>query len=97
MISIIGMSRRPSDGMVNNVEFKVSKTDGQLTAEYSGAVMLPPSQDPSQFIPFENLTQETVRAWVQEKLGDELKTIDELLDKKINDQKNPSVVVGLPW
>lgn len=96
MITILQMFRRPTDGMVNNVSFKVSKTDGEHTAEYFGAVMLPPS-DNSVFAPFESLTQATVVAWVEKQIADELEIIDGLLEKQINDKKHPVVVAGLPW
>lgn len=96
MIIILQMFRRPSDGMVNNINFKVSKTDGEHIAEYFGAVMLPPS-DSLVFVPFESLTQATVVGWVEKHIADELKIIDSLLEKKINDKKHPFVVAGLPW
>lgn len=96
MITILQMFRRPSNGMVNNVNFKVSKIDGEHTAEYFGAVMLSPS-DLSAFVPFESLTQATVVSWVEKQIADELKIIDDLLEKQINDKKHPVVVAGLPW
>jgi len=96
MITILDLFRSPSDGMVNNVSFKVSKNDGEHTAEYFGAVMLSPS-DSSVFVPFESLTQSMVVAWVEKQIADELEIIDGLLKKQINDKKHPVVVAGLPW
>jgi hypothetical protein len=96
MITILQMLRRPTDGMVNNVSFKVSKSDGEHAAEYFGAVMLPPSDGPA-FVPFESLTQSTVASWVEKQIANELDIIDDLLEKQIDDKKHPVVVAGLPW
>lgn len=96
-MEITNMFRRPDDGMVVDVRFKITKTDGQHSAEYTGAVMLSPSFDNSKFIPFNLLHPDVVQDWVKSAIGDELEIIDGLLQKRINDQKSPSVVSGLPW
>lgn len=54
-------------------------------------------EDPN-FIPYEELTEETVLNWVSTALGPQtLELIQNELIQKINSKKNPPVLSGTPW
>jgi hypothetical protein len=94
---IENMTRDAETGIVKNVSFIVSKTDGKFLAETSDSVELaPPTGTP---IPYDKLTPEVVIGWVKEQVGDRAEKYKKLLDFIIERQKNPPVppATGLPW
>jgi len=49
-------------------------------------------------IPYSELTEDVVVAWVLQKLGDEkVLEIHAALDSQINEQRSPSKAAGVPW
>ena len=81
--------------VVVTINYRRIATDGELTAEYAGALgFSAPSVD--NFIIFDNLTQEIVEKWLNE--GTNLEEIDADLDAQIEQKKNnPIVILGKPW
>jgi len=68
--------------------------------EFDGSCTLPQS-DPSspEFIPYEDLTEETVLQWLFSLLGDEKAVVEEIANRTLTDPvtTEPSVVNGKPW
>ena len=97
-----------SDGTVLLVEWKLLLTrfdaDGNLINEltHTGKTGLQiGSYSDGEFIPYEQLNEEKVIAWVQQELSnknkDEVKNIKEQLTRKLDLVINPETKKGLPW
>jgi hypothetical protein len=92
--TIVNMDRQTSDGFVVTVHYNVSATDGDYSASTYGTVGY--SEQPGEtYIPYDQLTQETVVGWVQESLGKDV--VEDSLQSQIDAQKNPVQASGLPW
>jgi hypothetical protein len=91
--SVVQMNRNTDGGFVTTVHYNVSAVDGEFTASTYGTVGY--TQEDKSYIPFANLTKETVIGWVQDSLGQE--TVEEALAAQIEAQKNPVSESGLPW
>ena len=88
-----------------------TSSEGKAIIDYDGNNAISPytssaygtqsfTYDPSKtFIPYANLTQDEVVAWVQAGMGiDEVTALQENLDKQIENQINPPIVTPpLPW
>jgi len=92
---IVAPQKNGLSKVVVTINYRRIATDGELTAEYAGALGFPtPSAD--NFIIFDNLTQEIVEKWLNE--GTNLEEIDADLDAQIEQKKNnPIVILGKPW
>lgn len=90
---IAQLERNSTDDFVVTCHYRVDALDEQYTEFAYGTVEY--SQRSDLFIPFENLTEEIVIGWVQNSLGKE--SIEESLQAKIDLQKNPPIITGLPW
>jgi hypothetical protein len=90
---VVNMDRKSADGFVTTVHYNVSAVDGELTASTYGTVGY--TQEDKSYIPFANLTKETVIGWVKDSLGQE--TVETALAAQIDAQKNPVSESGLPW
>jgi hypothetical protein len=84
---------RNTDGdIVTTVHWTASKADGEFTASAYGTVGV---EVGDTVIPFADLTEETVKTWLAEKL--DLEAMEASLDAQIEAQKNPVTATGLPW
>jgi hypothetical protein len=84
--------RNTADDLVTNVRYSVFKTDGDYQSSTYGFIDL---EKGDAFIPFSELTQETVINWVKEKL--DLIELESYLDKQLASQKAPKETLGFPW
>jgi hypothetical protein len=91
---IVNMDRKTTDGFVVTVHYNVSATDGDYSANTYGTVGYTEEAGKS-YIPYDQLTQEEVVAWVQESLGQE--TVEASLATQIEALKHPVQESGLPW
>jgi hypothetical protein len=91
--SVVQMNRNTDGGFVTTVHYNVSAVDGEFTASTYGTVGY--TQEDKSYIPFANLTKETVIGWVQDSLGQE--TVEAGLAAQIESKKNPVSESGLPW
>jgi hypothetical protein len=76
----------------------VTATDGTYTSSAYGSQ--PFTLDSTKaFIPYSSLTKDEVVGWVQAAMGiDAVTTLQENLDKQIENQINPPIVTpALPW
>jgi CRISPR/Cas system type I-B associated protein Csh2 (Cas7 group RAMP superfamily) len=91
--NVVQMDRKSSDGFVTTVHYTVNAVDGEYNASTYGTVGF--TQEDTEYVPFDDLTQEQVIAWVQDSLGQA--TVEESLATQIEAKKNPVQVSGLPW
>ena len=91
--SVVQMNRNTDGGFVTTVHYNVSAVDGEFTASTYGTVGY--TQEDKSYIPFANLTKETVIGWVKDSLGQE--TVETALAAQIDAQKSPVSESGLPW
>ena len=68
--SIGTLERKLDDGFVVTVHWRASATDGDYSASTYGTVGY--TQGEESFVPFDNLTEETVIGWVKESLDAEI-------------------------
>jgi hypothetical protein len=91
---IVNMDRKTTDGFVVTVHYNVTATDGDYFANTYGTVGYTEEAGKS-YIPYDQLTQEEVVAWVQDSLGQE--TVEASLATQIEALKHPVQESGLPW
>ena len=93
---IANLERESSDGYVFTAHWTVSTTDGEYSASSYGSMGF--ERPEGELIPFDNLTEELVISWVQDKLGEEqVASIQSSLISQIEDQKAPTKLSGTPW
>lgn len=86
------MKRGTADGVVTEIHWTCTKTDGEAVGSSYGSVGV---EVGDTVIPFAELTEATVIDWVKEKL--DLVSLEANLDAQIELQKNPVTASGLPW
>jgi hypothetical protein len=92
--SVAQLDRNTSDGFVNTVHWRVNAVDGDKIASSYGTVGYT-QEEGKTLVPYSNLTETAVLAWVQESLNKE--TVEASLAKQIELLKNPVVSSGTPW
>jgi hypothetical protein len=74
--------------------------DGEYSASVPNVIQFS-TEDVTVFIPYEDLTEEMVIAWIKESLGEEgVLSIEASIQAQIEAQKNPPVTpqeTPLPW
>lgn len=93
---------------ISNLEYTNDDSKGVVTVHYNvkamwgkeyvrsyGTVSFSPDPDASDFVTFDQLTEETVLNWVKAKL--DTAQIEQALSQKLNKKLNPTIVSGLPW
>ena len=93
-IHITQLDRSLPDSVVGTAHWAASLTDGDLTVSSYGTCTFN-HKDPadSDFIPFDDLTEEVVLSWVQNKIG---KEIEAKLNSQMDALKNPTSATGVP-
>lgn len=79
--------------------YRVDGVDGEHTMGAYGTQSFTPDPSADGYIAFADLTEATVVGWVQEALGgaEKVAEIEAAIQAKIDEQKNPTVLAGLPW
>jgi hypothetical protein len=98
-IQIEQLDRTLPDGCVTTIHWSAIQTDGGFTTSVYGSLNVP-AKDPSDptFIPFDDLTEEQVKQWVLDTMGEEqVAALQANLDGQIEVQKHPTQASGLPW
>ena len=92
------MQRELATGYVSKVIYRVNGEDGTYSFRATGEVDLP---RPDALVPYSDLTEATVLAWVKAKLDAEregnVAAIEEAVENGVNEQKTPTTGVGKPW
>jgi len=74
--------------------------DGEYSASVPNVIQFS-TEDVTVFVPYEDLTEEMVIAWIKESLGEEgVLSIEKSIQFQIETQKNPPVTpqeTPLPW
>ena len=77
---------------LNRVDVRVHASEQEFTASEDRNVFITDGPD------WEGLTEEVALAAAKEAMGEfELEMLEYNLDTRINEQKNPIYIVGLPW
>lgn len=84
-----------ADGGVITAHWRVSVEDGEYTASAYGASSFSPNPTALGFVPYADLTEADVLAWVWG-IVDKTETEANLVSQ-INEQKRPKTGAGLPW
>lgn len=89
------LERKLDDGFVFTAHWRAVASDGDFSASSYGTAGF--SQDPeaADYIPYEDLTEEQVLAWVWESVDKE--NTEASLQSKIDADKNPTSATGTPW
>lgn len=91
--NISQLERNSSNGFVITAHYRVLAEENSLHTSTYGTVGW--SETSPDFTAFEDLTEEIVIGWVQEKL--DKKTIETMLATQLEALKNPPIIPGLPW
>ena len=84
-------------GYVVTVNFNVSGTDGTYTANIDGNIQFTPEQGEAGFVPYDQLTQETVIGWIPESsIQSAQANVQGQIDSMITPPVSPQNT-ALPW
>lgn len=87
-----------ADNGVVTVHWRLDAADGDFTAGAYGTESFTPDPSAEGFVAYADLTPEIVTGWVTEAWGEEkLQQVKDALQAKIDEQKNPATVAGVPW
>ena len=93
--TIAQLERNTSDGGVVVAHWRATLTDGDYSASSYGTAGFTPDPTAPDFVPFDDLTEADVLAWVYESVDKD--ATEASLASQIEDQKKPKVVAGTPW
>ena len=93
---IANLDRETADGLVIVAHYTVDAFNGSYSSGAYGSVGF---ERPENLIPFADLTEEQVVAWVQEALGGDEKVaeIQAALQAQLDEQRQPTKAAGVPW
>jgi hypothetical protein len=90
------MDRNAANGGVTTAHWNVSAVDGDYSASAYGTAGFTPDASAPDFVPYANLTEAEVLAWVWAS-GVDKDAAEASLAQQIEAQKNPVTLNGLPW
>jgi hypothetical protein len=90
------MDRNAANGGVTVAHWNVSAVDGDHAASAYGTVGFTPDASAPGFVPYADLTEAEVLAWVWAS-GVDKDAAEASLAQQIAAQKNPVTLNGLPW
>lgn len=97
--SIAQLERNAADGGVFTAHWRAvgSETveDETFSASAYGTVSFTPDPTAEGFVPYENLTEADVIAWVRAALDPD--SISASLQSQIDEKKAPATLTGMPW
>ena len=97
--TISQLDRSLPECCVTVAHWRVSKTQDGFTGSVYGTISFP-HKDPSEpdFIPYADLTEAEVVAWVKEEMGgNQVSAYEAAVQGQIDAQVNPSTASGTPW
>ena len=84
-----------SDKGIVTCHWRVTAEDGDYSASSYGTCGFTPDPSADGFVPYDNLTEADVLAWVYESVDKD--AIEAGLTAQIDEQKAPQTVAGVPW
>ena len=87
--------RNTADGGVTVAHWRCTAVDGDHSASAYGTVGFTPDASADGFVPYENLTEADVLAWVHGSVDKD--ATEAALTAKIDAEKNPTTTAGTPW
>ena len=91
------VQKNDGSGLVIQVFYRVRSTDGEYSRTSIGDVKLE-TENISNFVPYQNLTEELIIQWIKDKLGPNSEDLEQMNTDWIITTKNPSTKVEkLPW
>jgi hypothetical protein len=93
--TIAQLERNSADGGVIVAHWRVTAVDGEYSASSYGTCGFTPDPSADGFVPYDNLTEADVLAWVYESVDKD--AIEAGLTAQIAEQKNPTTEAGVPW
>lgn len=93
--TISQLERTLPEGGVVTAHWRVTAVDGEFSASAYGTVGFTPDPTAPGFVPYENLTEADVLAWVWRSVDKD--AAEASLAAQIDAQKNPTTASGLPW
>jgi hypothetical protein len=99
---IANLKRNPTSGLVSEVTYIINfELEGE-TDRKVGMITFEGDETDPNFVPFEDLTEETVLGWVISTLGKEEITkieteFETRLQERIDKKNNPEFLLGTPW
>jgi hypothetical protein len=84
-----------NDKGVVTAHWDCTLSEGEYSARRYGSCSFQPLPERSDYIPFEDLTEEMVIGWVQSTL--DVEQMEASLLAQIEEQKNPKTLKGNPW
>jgi hypothetical protein len=92
---IANLERETGDGFVFTAHYTIDAKDDTYSAGAYGSIGF---ERPDNLIPFADLTEEQVVAWVKEALGAEkIDEVEAALQNQLDQQRNPTKAAGVPW
>ena len=92
---VVNTERNVADGGIVTVHWRVSSVDGDYSSSAYGTAGFTPDPDAPDFVPYEQLTEADVLAWVYGSVDKD--EMEANLAQQIEDQKAPATQSGLPW
>lgn len=85
--------------VVYTAHWRVYGTEDVHTASVYGSMTLTFDPNTSNFVPYEQLTEEVIVGWVKDAMGSsQVQSIEDNLQSQIDNLKHPPVVTkSLPW
>ena len=93
--TIAQLEHNVADGGVVTAHWRVTAQDGDYTASAYGSAGFTPDPTAPDFIPYEQLTEADVLAWVWGSVNKAETEVN--LASQIADQKAPKTETGVPW
>lgn len=93
--SIGQMDRNAANGGVTVAHWRVEAVDGDYSASAYGSAGFTPDASAASFVPYANLTEADVLAWVWGSV--DKAEMEASLAAQIEAKKNPVTLNGLPW
>lgn len=94
---IVNLDRTLPDGIVTTAHWTATEVDGDHTGSSYGSVGIPLNEE-EEIIPFDDLTEAEVIAWVKAALGEEqVEVIETSIANQIAASKTPATASGTPW
>ena len=93
--SIANMERNTSDDGVVVCHWRCTGVDGDHSASSYGTTSHAPDPTAAGFVPYADLTEETVLGWVHAAVDKD--TIEAAIADKIDAMANPTTATGTPW